>query len=136
MAYYEGLLAGYEAWKKTPEGKKFKKESEKWVHIEIKDLPDGWELEDGGVKEEYFVYYNADLGIEIYVQEHFDFPCWQGGYPKFHFIEVGRKDEDDIEEGSDGVTVAKFSVHELGWDEAYRQANERALAEMESLSLQ
>jgi len=130
---YEALIEGYEAWKKTSEGKKFKEESKKWIHVEIKDLPDGWELEDGGVKEEYFVYYNDRLGIEIIVQEHWGLPCWCGGYPRLHYIEVSRKDEDDIEAGSDGRQIAEFSVHELGWDEAYRQANERALAEMESL---
>lgn len=125
---FEAMLAGYEAWKKTPQGKEYAEKSKSYKAVEIKSLPDGWEIEDGGVDEGYLTYYNNDEDIEIAVEERWGLPCWNGGYPKLHFIEVSRKycnEEDELR------PVAKFSVYELGWDEAFKQANEKAKSLME-----
>jgi hypothetical protein len=92
-------------------------------------LPEGWELEDGGVKEGYFMYSNYEEEIDIIVQPHWGRPCWCGGYPKFHYIEVSRRR--DYENNNEPVQLKTFSVYELGWDEAFRQANEFAKQKME-----
>ena len=123
----KAMLAGYEAWEKTPQGKEYIEKSKLQNVIEIKPLPNGWYLQDGGIEEGYFVYSNDDDEIDIMVQEHFGMPCWCGGYPKLQYIEVSRKYSDENE----GRTVAKFSVYELGWDEAFKQANEKAKKLME-----
>ena len=124
---FEAMLAGYEAWKKTPLGKEYIEKSKSQKSIEIKPLPDGWFLRDGGVEEGFFVYSNDDDEIDITVQDHFGMPCWCGGYPKLQYIEVSRIYNDETEER----VVAKFNVYKLGWDEAFKQANEFAKSKME-----
>jgi len=130
---YEAMFKAYNDWIKTPKGQKMTKESKSWKLVEITELPDGWEHEDGSVENGYFTYYNSSLYMEIIIQQYWSQPCWAGGYPEGHYIGVWRKDEDDIEDGTEGILVKKFSIHKLGWDKAMEEANEFALGEMESL---
>jgi len=125
---FESMLVGYEAWKKSPQGKEYFELEKTYIPVEIKPLPSGWYLEDGGIEKGYFVYANYDEEIDIIVEERWGLPIWSGGYPKFHYIEVCRKYTDEEDEPRQ---VAEFSVYKLGWKKAWKLANTRAKELME-----
>lgn len=139
----DALVKAYEDWKKTPVGKRYVKEEKTWIPIEIpkEQLPIGWSLEDGGMKEGYFVYEDRD-GNQVRVEPSFDqIPVHLGGYPDHHSIEVSsleilevdpEEDDDRIEE-DELQSSGKYSVPKFGWKKAFEMANELALRIMKDM---
>lgn len=124
------VFNAYDKWKKTPEGQKMLKEEKEWIPVEIpKDqLSKGWELENGSVEEEYFEYYNIDEELQLAITTKWGAPCWAGGYPNQHYVTITEMHTEEEEE--EPTEVKQLNIGELGWKEAWKQANEYVLKRM------
>ncbi len=140
----DALVKAYEDWKKTPLGKKCLEEEKAWIPIEIPkaQLPMGWHLTDGGMKEGYFVYSDPD-GNEVHVEASYDgIPVHLGGYPDHHSIEVSVVEVDDSDsfdeeeedrDRDEPRSIGKYYINKFGWKKAFEMANELALQFMKDL---
>jgi len=135
----DALVKAYEVWKKTPLGKQMVEEEKTWIPIEIpKDqLPMGWHLTDGGIKDGYFIYSNEGYSNEVHVESSWDgIPVHMGGYPDHHHITVSvveddnSFDEENETDSSESREIGKYNVKKLGWKKAFEMANNLALYHM------
>jgi hypothetical protein len=128
--YFKSLIAAYEKWEKTPEGKKRKEETNKRKVFEIpkEKLPTGWTLEDGGEEAGYCNYWNGSFSqsSEITVELGITKPIQFGGQ-QYYVVKLKESDEDEEEDYFDeGREMARFDA-EKDWKKAAEEANIKAL---------
>jgi hypothetical protein len=141
-ACLDALIKAYEAWAKTPEGKKRNEETKerRIIPIAENELPKGWELEDGGKPEdEYAVYSNAESGIDVTIELAISAPIQFGGRQSYTVtVKEEILDDDEEEEENENFeeierTIGDFDA-EKDWKLGAQQAHDKALEYMKRIS--
>src|SRR3972149_6685182 len=97
-AYMDALVKAYDTWKATPKGKQRLAQVEKFkvLNITKEELPNGWDITDGSVKDAYFEFYHSESSTTVTIELGLDGrPIQFGGQYKY---EVKVKEEDILDD--------------------------------------
>jgi len=133
-ADFDALVKAYEKWKATPEGKKRLAETEQFKVLDITkaELPEGWDITDGSVKDGYFEFWHSESNTTVTIELSLDGrPIQFGGQYEYTVTvkEGDAEDEEESEEGEIERTILTLSA-EKDWKNSAQQAKNKALEYM------